>query len=453
MFLVGTAGAGSLELASAAPVVSNQVMSQGEWARRLVSVLELERALPPEPQPSDLSGLLCPDQAEIRIGAGRRSLPAGESFSAVAHPGAPSRPQRPVRVVLRVPVTALYQLTVTGAGRQRWLIDGHPVGHLDLSVLGAAQAGGVVPLRAGPHEVSGYLAGRARVDRVELAAHHTLCIAPADGWHASRALRYGAFARTLVRSFDLDRRLPVIAEETFRVEGEHFDGASEIVAGVPSGLGGGGSAGVPSGLGGGGSAGVPSGLGGGGSAGVPSGLGSPASGGGWAEAASSPEEFTWSIWLDEPRVVTLRARTRGTPEQFWSIDGRYRATLQPDAFPGLFTWNRVFTLPLSAGRHVVRARVAPGTAIDLVEMVPHRSTDADYARVLMGLGFRGDVPATPMTRARVRAELTGASFGRLTQGFWRKLAGDRRDHPLVLVDLEPQRATSGPLAPLLPGEF
>ncbi|MDP7431672.1 MAG: hypothetical protein QF890_03770 [Myxococcota bacterium] len=392
-------------------------MSQGEWARRLVSVLELERALPPEPQPSDLSGLLCPDQAEIRIGAGRRSLPAGESFSAVAHPGAPSRPQRPVRVVLRVPVTALYQLTVTGAGRQRWLIDGHPVGHLDLSVLGAAQAGGVVPLRAGPHEVSGYLAGRARVDRVELAAHHTLCIAPADGWHASRALRYGAFARTLVRSFDLDRRLPVIAEETFRVEGEHFDGASEIVAGVPSGLGG------------------------------------PASGGGWAEAASSPEEFTWSIWLDEPRVVTLRARTRGTPEQFWSIDGRYRATLQPDAFPGLFTWNRVFTLPLSAGRHVVRARVAPGTAIDLVEMVPHRSTDADYARVLMGLGFRGDVPATPMTRARVRAELTGASFGRLTQGFWRKLAGDRRDHPLVLVDLEPQRATSGPLAPLLPGEF
>jgi hypothetical protein len=429
MFLVGTAGAGSLELASAAPVVSNQVMSQGEWARRLVSVLELERALPPEPQPSDLSGLLCPDQAEIRIGAGRRSLPAGESFSAVAHPGAPSRPQRPVRVVLRVPVTALYQLTVTGAGRQRWLIDGHPVGHLDLSVLGAAQAGGVVPLRAGPHEVSGYLAGRARVDRVELAAHHTLCIAPADGWHASRALRYGAFARTLVRSFDLDRRLPVIAEETFRVEGEHFDGASEIVAGVPSGLGGGGSAGVPSGL------------------------GSPASGGGWAEAASSPEEFTWSIWLDEPRVVTLRARTRGTPEQFWSIDGRYRATLQPDAFPGLFTWNRVFTLPLSAGRHVVRARVAPGTAIDLVEMVPHRSTDADYARVLMGLGFRGDVPATPMTRARVRAELTGASFGRLTQGFWRKLAGDRRDHPLVLVDLEPQRATSGPLAPLLPGEF
>ncbi|HJO22885.1 MAG: hypothetical protein GY772_01610 [bacterium] len=404
-------------------------MSQGEWARRLVSVLELERALPPEPQPSDLSGLLCPDQAEIRIGAGRRSLPAGESFSAVAHPGAPSRPQRPVRVVLRVPVTALYQLTVTGAGRQRWLIDGHPVGHLDLSVLGAAQAGGVVPLRAGPHEVSGYLAGRARVDRVELAAHHTLCIAPADGWHASRALRYGAFARTLVRSFDLDRRLPVIAEETFRVEGEHFDGASEIVAGVPSGLGGGGSAGVPSGL------------------------GSPASGGGWAEAASSPEEFTWSIWLDEPRVVTLRARTRGTPEQFWSIDGRYRATLQPDAFPGLFTWNRVFTLPLSAGRHVVRARVAPGTAIDLVEMVPHRSTDADYARVLMGLGFRGDVPATPMTRARVRAELTGASFGRLTQGFWRKLAGDRRDHPLVLVDLEPQRATSGPLAPLLPGEF
>jgi len=428
MFSVGPASAGSLELAGAAVVPSQRVMSQGEWARRLVDVLDLEHALPPEPQPSDVSELLCPDQAPNRIGAGERSLSAGTGLSVAVQPAPPRGPQQPVRFVLSVPVTALYQLTVEGAGLQRWVIDGRPVGHLDLSVLGVAQAAAVVPLRAGPHEVTGYLAGRSRVDRVELAAHRALCIAPADGWHVSRALRYGAFARTLVRVFDLDRRLPALVDETIRVEGESFDTASGGGIGGPRDRGTGAPGGARE-------------------------LENFASGGGWAEAVASPGEFSWSFRLDEPRVVTLRALTHGASAQIWSVDGRYRATLQPEAFAGVFMWNHVFTLPLSAGRHVVRARMAPGSAVDRLEMVPRRSTDVDYARVLTSLGFRGDAPAAPMTRARVRAAVARASFGQLALGFRRRLAGDRRDSSLVLVDLEPERATSRALTPLLPGEL
>lgn len=428
MLWVGSAGAGSLELAGAAPVPSQRVMSQGEWARRLVRVLDLERALPPEPQPSDLAGLLCPDQAPNPIGASARGLSTSAGLSVAAQPRVPPRSELPVRFVLRVPLTALYEFTVEGVGLQRWVIDGHPVGHLDPSALGVAQAAALIPLRAGPHEITGYLARGAQAERVELAVHRALCIAPADGWHPSRALRYGTFARTLVRVFDLDRRLPELEDETIRIEAENFDSAS-----------GGGSSG-PSEHGD-------------RASGARRGLVDFASGGSWAEAVSSPAEFSWSLRLDEPRVVTLRAQTHGAADQIWSVDGRHRVTLKPDVFEGVFLWNHVLTLPLSAGRHVVRVRMAPGSGVDRFELVPRRSTDVDYARILMSLGFRGDAPVAPMTRARVRAAVAGASFGQLTLRFRRRLAGERQDPSLVLVDLEPVRPTSRAIAPMLPGEL
>ena len=46
--------------------------------------------------------------------------------------------------------------------------------------------------------------------------------------------------------------------------------------------------------------------------------------------------------------MTLRARTYGVRPQIWSIDGRYRVTVEPSAVEGSFVWNHVMTLPLSA---------------------------------------------------------------------------------------------------------
>jgi hypothetical protein len=414
---VGAEPVDSLRLTGAEATSSQRVVSEEVWAAELARILGLERVLPPEPVPTDVYALLCADHAERTLGAGGRELPEDAPFRIAFEPERPRGPERPVRAVLRVPATTLYQLSVEGVGFQRWVIDGRPVEHLDLSPLGVAQAAAIVPLRAGPHELSGYLAGGARVDRVELSAYRPLCVAPADGWHGARALRHGALARTLVRTFDLDRRLPELEDEELRIEAESFAGVSA----------GGGRTNRR--------------------------LRMAASGGGWAEAVSSPAEFSWSFHLEEPRVVSIRARTHGVLPQLWSVDGRYRITLEPRSLEGGFDWNHVVTLPLAAGRHALRALVARGSGVDEIRVMPHRSADADYTRLVAELGFAAGAPGEPVSRGEVRELLASSSFAQLAKGFRWRMAGDLRDRSLVLVDAEPAPYTSRPLTPLLPAEL
>lgn len=407
----------SLGLAGSEDTPSERPVSEAEWATELAHVLGLEQALPVEPDAHENFALLCGDQAELSLSAGGRRVAEDGAFRVVLTAPRPREAGAPVRLVVRVPATTVYQLTVEGVGVQRWVIDGKPVGHLDLSPLGVAQAAALVPLGEGPHEVSAYLAGGARVDRMELAAFRSLCVAPADGWHADRPLGYGALARTLVRAFDFDRRLPEREAETRMVEGERFDAVTS----------GGGSTARK--------------------------LSTPASGGRWAAAVSSPAEFTWDFDLEEPRVITVEARTHGVLPQIWAVDGRYRVTVQPEAFDGGFAWNHILTLPLASGRHKLRGLVARGAGVDQIKIVSHRSSDRDYVRVLEGLGFHAGPPGAAVPRGSVLAVLKSSSFEQLASGFRLRLAGDAHDHPLALVDAEPEPYTSRPLSPLLPAEL
>ncbi len=403
----------SLSLGSARPLESAVMAREQEWADALVRVLGLERTLPPEASFEDVAALLCANEVA-------RTRPAGEGSSELRVAIAPDRPRgpnEPVRLVLHAPATALYQLTVEGAGLQRWVIDGFPVGHLDVSPLGVAQASAVVPLREGPHELSGYLAGQARADRVELSAYRSLCIAPADGWHPERSLRHGAFARTLVRAFDLDRRLPELDEERRELEGESY---ADVTAG----------GGITQRR-----------------------IDTPASAGAWAVAEASPAEFTWHVELDAPRVVTFRARTFGVREQIWTVDGHSRVTVAPDSIEGAFTWNHVVTLPLSAGRHSLRALISRGAGVDAIEVLAHRSDDAAYASVLASLGMGGSAPAAPVRVGRMQAMLDSHAFARMALGFRLRMAGERREQPLVVVEMAPEPNPERPLAPALPAEL
>ena len=146
---------------------------------------------------ADVIGLLCPERAERITEAGGRRLPAGSAFRVVVDAPRGRSPADPVRAVVSLPATSVYMLSVEGTGRQRWVADQRPIGHLDASALGVAQAPALVPLRRGPHELTGYLTHSARVDRVELAAYRPLCIAPADGWHSDRPLTFADQARTI----------------------------------------------------------------------------------------------------------------------------------------------------------------------------------------------------------------------------------------------------------------
>jgi hypothetical protein len=407
----------SLTLLRAAPTSSDVILSEAEWAAQLVDVLGLERVLPENPDDAEIFGLLCAEQAEFALAEGGRRLPAEASFRVAVEAPRPRVPFGPVRFKVSVPGTALYQLTAEGVGLQRWVIDGRPIGHLDLSPLGVAQAAAIVPLREGPHEVSAYLAPQAHVDRVELAAYRALCVAPADGWKAARPLRYGAMARTVVRAFDFDRTLPAREHEELRIEGERFDEVSG--EGERS----------------------------------KRRLSMAASGGSWAAAVSSPAAFTWTFRLEEPRVVSLEALTHGALPQVWSVDGRYRLTLHPESVAGGFSWNHVLTVPLAAGQHSLRALVSRGSGVDALRVIPRRSSDADYVRALEKLGFRGGGPDDPVPRSVALDALSSPGFREFVSGFRLHLEGVPGKPFLALVDDEPDPFTSRPLSPLLPAEL
>ena len=401
----------------AAPVASERLVREEEWASDLVDALALDHALPEAPTASDHFSLLCAEQIEREVGSGGRSAPVGPLFETGADVPPPRRPGEPARVVLTVPATALYSLSVEGEGLQRWVIDQQPVGHLDPTALGVTWAAATIPLRAGPHEISGYFGRDARASRVSLMALRSLCIAPADGWHAQRPLTHGAKARTLVRAFGFERRLPEKGEP-IELEGEAYDSVSA----------GGGRTNRR--------------------------VAVAASHDIWATASQGPVELSWTLHLADPAVVTLEARVLGDSPQLWSIDGRYRTTLTPAGGPEVFTWEHVLTLPLGAGDHELRARIPRRAGVDRLRATPRRSRDADYLAVLRELGIPVSASETFVTRGDALANLSSGVFLELANGFQQRIEGGRGEPAIVLVDPTPEvTSTSRPLSPLLPSEL
>ncbi|MCH7708544.1 MAG: hypothetical protein IH884_08625 [Myxococcales bacterium] len=407
----------SLGLLDSRPTKSELPIGEAQWARELTDVFGIDHVLKDDAVPADHFGLLCADEAELEVSRGGAVLPRDEAFRVSVEAPERKEPLDPLRVVLNAPATALYRLTIEGAGVQRWTIDSEPVGHLDLSDLGIAQVAAIVPLDAGPHEISGYLLPGARVDRIELAAWRPLCISPADGWHARRTLQYGAMARTLVRAFDLEQRLPERKDEELRIEGEAFEDVS-----------GGGQAVVRL-------------------------LKSRASGERWASAVQSPASFSWFFELEAPRVVTLMARTHGVQPQLWSINGRYRITVIPEGLPLDFSWTRVATLTLSSGRHAVRGLFAVGAGVDELRIISHRSSDPDYVGVISQIGFFTSVSNAPVGRSEALDLMRSAAFIELASALRSHLHGNPADRSLVLVDDEPDSFVTRPLSPFLPADL
>ncbi len=401
----------SLTLLSGEMRGSKRVPSEAEWARQLLEGFGLDEILPEDADDGERFALLCPDLAEADEAGGigwADGVPLRVSVAAPPDTG----PGEPVRMVFQAPATALYQVSVAGIGMQRWTLDGRLVGHLDPSTLGVAQAPAIVPLREGPHELAGYLAPLARLERVELAAHRSLCIAPADGWQAGRPLRYASMARTLVHALGLEKELPP-AGSSAPLEGEDFDEAS---AGAEV---------------------------------SERRLHNDPSGRAWARAAGSPAEFSYRLRLDEPGLFSVLARLPGGGVQIWSIDGRYRATLRPRGRRSAFDWNHVMTLPLPSGEHVLRVFASRGSGIDRIRLVPHAPSDADYVGVLARQGFVEGAPDAMVTD-RVANENLSRSLARSDGRFLTEHASGGRRSPLVDAETRPDRS-GAPSEPARPG--
>jgi hypothetical protein len=386
------------------PQVSERVIRQAEWASELVFALGLSDALPEAADEADLFGLLCPEQSEQTLIAGGRMAPSGAPYRVAVHSPPDSERGNAVRLVISVPATALYALTVTGVGAQRWTIDREAIGHLNASALGVAQAPRVVALRAGPHELAGYMAHDAHVDQVELNAFRPWCVAPATGWRAHRPLTFASIARTLVTSLGLERRLPIV-EADIRAEGERFEAASAW----------GGRTNRE--------------------------LAQPASGGAWATAVDSPAEFSYRLRAEKAGVYSLMARVHGTGPEIWSIDGKYRVTVKPtqqaDAVDASgFTWVHVLTRHLDTGDHIVRALLPRGAGVDELRLARRSNSDADYLAVLNDAGFSMGIPGQPVTQTAAFENLSDPLFAELAARLPERLAGDPGPVPSWVRDDE-----------------
>ena len=113
----------------------------------------------------------------------------------------------------------------------------------------------------------------------------------------------------------------------------------------------------------------------------------------------------------------------------------------------------MITLPLAAGGHAIRALVARGSGIDVLRVVHHRSSDADYVGVLETLGFRAGAPDALVPRSVAREILSSPALAELASAFQLRLAGDSRDQTLWLVDDDPEPLYTRPLSPVLPAEL
>jgi len=388
---------------------SRRGVLEEEWARRLAKALALEEGLPTTAaKPEDYYGLLCPEQAVRDLGEDG----SGGALR-IAHPLPPRGPAEPVRVVLEAPATALYAIQIEGVGLQRWSVDGRLIGHLDATPLGVAQAPRLLALRAGPHEFTGILVRDARAERIELAAHRPLCIAPADGWRTGRPLLHGAKARTSVRALGLERFLP--AEATVvELEGESFDSASHWGTRTDE------ASGARSRM-------------------------------EWATAGNSPAEFSYRVHLPEPGLFSVEARLSGEGQQLWSVDTSLRSRVDLNGWHRL-GWQHVLTTQLPAGEHVIRALIPAGAAIDRIRVIAHSATDPDYVEVLEQMGFREGHVHAAVSRGEVDATLHNPAFTMLAGDFLGRAAGSG-EAPMPAIPRELTPLYRRPISPVLPGQL
>jgi hypothetical protein len=384
---------------------SGRIFAEEEWASNLVEALGLADVLPTDAETADQFSLLCAEGAELHTAAGGRRAPSDGAFR-IVRDVAPREPGEPVRVVVDVPGTALYQLWVEGAGRQRWTVDQKALPHLDVTALGVGLAPALVPLRAGPHELAAYMGRSARVDRFELVAVRQPCVAPEDGWHVGRPLSFAAASHTLVRALGIERLLP---EEklSIQVAGSRFSSASPVEVG-------GGVRGAPGG---------------------------------------GPVEILHQVRLDEPGLYSLRVRVRGRGPQIWSLDGRHRAALAPRRASKKFVWAHVLTARLASGEHAIHALLPQGAEVDEVHIVRHRATPGDHLDLLEHMGFPMGAPRALVSRADGFAALAKPAFVEMASDFTERMARAGGGDPYVVVGTALEPLYSRPIAPVLPSEL
>jgi len=374
-----------LALFLAAPARA-QTITQGEWARRMVSALGLEdQAVPRGAPASDYVEFLSGDPIPpLRIeGASAAPIPAGARVEPVAadpHLRALRAGAANAAAFYRVsvPVGGVYALRMIGeGGAQRWRLDGGrwiaspPADPSEpLAVLAGTPAAPVLPepklvgyfvLSRGNHTASVEIPSGGVLAAFELVRQPFPHVRPPGGWASGEALTFGVKAVTMVQLMQLEDQLPDVPRASVAREGERFEASRPARSPI-----GDRSPGTPS-------------------------------AGAWMRGGHGGAALSYQVELGKPCVYSVVARMTGRGSARFRFDGSVERSVTPPGAGERFAWLRVSTLPLNSGPHRVDVRLGDGVGLDSFKLIC-RDPDPEASLLLLrDLGFEEKFPNDTVT--------------------------------------------------------
>lgn len=214
---------------------------------------------------------------------------------------------------------------------------------------------GEITLNAGMKELMIAMPPNGSIDYVELLAPPLASIMPLNGWEPDTPLTYTDLAVTALRALDLESLLPLSSEKTL-IEAEESAAAKNFRTDQRH-------------------------------------LGEP-HGGFWLRSGAGGGVVTLPFHVETAAVYTLKLIAAGARSLSGTLDGQepWRAD-----FPPYLQERSIGTWFLAPGEHELKIELPPRGGVDLLTLLPRRSTAADY-RVLAGLPATDSVAPTDVNR-------------------------------------------------------
>ncbi|WP_298439398.1 hypothetical protein [Geobacter sp.] len=356
-----------ISLSAVAPVAAAgepSTVTQGELAVRLVTELGLEKGLPEKPQPADYLAVLG-GRRHYRFEAEDVYDAEGDSVSVKNYPLCGPFTGKgwvcglavstTVRFAVFLPRAGEYRLKVSSRGDgQLWRAGGEEFRVSTGGALREAVAGSV-SLKAGPQVISVQLPPEGGVDWIALEADDLPALEPLEGWRFEAPLTWGTMAEVLAPLLGLEQKMPVDKA------GSPHPVAVHAAANLPDGV----TTTTATFLG-------------------------PFTPPKWVRAGSGGAVIEVPLVIEAAGMYELRVRLLGDPVVI-DFDGR-RSERPGKPF---LVWHNLGIMRLREGRHLLTLTLPPLGGADVVEILKHKSSPADYLEII---GLKGTPQAT-VTRA------------------------------------------------------
>lgn len=363
--------AGVVMGASQKPGETDDIMKQGEYAAKLVSVFHWEKGLPKEPAEKDYLAILGGKrtfkfEAEdyYNVKTDNVSVKKYPLFGPFSGRGWVSGVSVPTTVHLKffLPLAGEYTLSVAAKGDgQKWSV-GDKVFKVSTGKTMREVVAGAVFLQAGPQEITIELPPEEGIDYIILAAPSFSPIEPRHGWRFNSSLHLGELAEVAASLLGWEAELP--PDKTEKPKTIAVYEAAELPPTVAA---------------------------------TDLKIYGEFSAKKWIRAGYGGSSVEVPLTLDKDGVYDLKIRYKGD-KLVASLDGE---KIEKTGKPYL-DWVELGRFRLDQGPHKLHLDISPDGGVDVVVVEKRKSSPADYMELV---GLHGD-PGAAVSRAEAEKILT-----------------------------------------------